>query len=76
MYSLHPGVIKTELGRNADVLFPGLRFISSLFSSWAFKTPRQGAQTTIYCAVDEEAGKETGLYYRYILRNISMILVF
>lgn len=27
------------------------------------KTPEQGAQTTIYCAVDENAAKESGLYY-------------
>lgn len=27
------------------------------------KTPEQGAQTTIYCAVDEDVRKETGLYY-------------
>ena len=27
------------------------------------KNCREGAQTTIYCAVDERAGKETGLYY-------------
>jgi hypothetical protein len=28
------------------------------------KTCEQGAQTTIYCAVSDEAGSETGLYYR------------
>lgn len=27
------------------------------------KTPEQGAQTTIYCAVDEKCSNETGLYY-------------
>jgi hypothetical protein len=31
------------------------------------KTCEQGAQTTIHCAVSEEAGRETGLYYRYDL---------
>ena len=25
----------------------------------------QGAETTIHCAIDEKAGNETGLYYRY-----------
>ncbi|KAI4465282.1 phosphatidylinositol-glycan biosynthesis class f protein-related [Holotrichia oblita] len=28
-----------------------------------FKTPVEGAQTTIYCAIDEKAGEESGLYY-------------
>lgn len=27
------------------------------------KTPEQGAQTTIYCAVDEKLEKESGKYY-------------
>ena len=28
-----------------------------------FKTPEQGAQTTIYCAVDEEIKNVSGHYY-------------
>lgn len=27
------------------------------------KTPEQGTQTTIYCAVDEKCANQTGLYY-------------
>lgn len=27
------------------------------------KTPEQGAQTTIHCAVDDKCANETGLYY-------------
>jgi hypothetical protein len=27
------------------------------------KTAKQGAQTTLHCALDEQAGTETGLYY-------------
>lgn len=64
-YSLHPGVISTELGRNVNLLFPGLRTIVRTLVGWAMKTPEQGAQTTIHCAVSEEAEKENGLYYRY-----------
>ena len=29
----------------------------------AFKTPRQGAQTTIHCAVAEEAASASGQYF-------------
>lgn len=62
-YALHPGLIQTELGRH---------FLSSL-SLWKrllfmplylfVKTPWQGAQTTIYCAVDESLQNTSGLYY-------------
>ncbi|GJQ70389.1 hypothetical protein Trydic_g22819 [Trypoxylus dichotomus] len=63
VYSVHPGVIKTELGRYfKKTYFFGLRWILN-FARLFFKTPVQGAQTTIYCAVDENAGKESGLYY-------------
>jgi hypothetical protein len=29
-----------------------------------FKTAEEGAQTTIYCSVDENLASKTGLYYR------------
>jgi hypothetical protein len=32
--------------------------------AYFLKNCEQGAQTTVYCAVSEEAGGETGLYYR------------
>ncbi|EFA11339.1 retinol dehydrogenase 13 [Tribolium castaneum] len=59
VYSLHPGVIRTELGRHLDYR---LRWLWRIFS-FLIKTPDQGAQTTIYCAVDEKCANETGLYY-------------
>uniref|UniRef100_A0A1A8I8V9 Wu:fd55e03 n=2 Tax=Nothobranchius TaxID=28779 RepID=A0A1A8I8V9_NOTKU len=63
VYSLHPGVIRTELGRH---LFSSLalwkRILFSLFM-WIIKSPREGAQTTIYCAVDESLSNQSGLYY-------------
>ncbi|XP_011500080.1 PREDICTED: retinol dehydrogenase 11-like [Ceratosolen solmsi marchali] len=62
-YTLHPGVISTELGRHIGKSFIGAKFmlrIAKLF----IKTPELGAQTTIHCAVDEAAGNDTGLYYK------------
>ncbi|KAK0160810.1 hypothetical protein PV328_008177 [Microctonus aethiopoides] len=65
VYSLHPGVIATELGRHLDsALFPGARAGFKMFSSIFVKSPELGAQTTLHCATSEEAGKESGLYYR------------
>ncbi|CAG9759549.1 unnamed protein product [Ceutorhynchus assimilis] len=63
VYSLHPGVIKTELGRHVGSTYGSfLKFVWGFFS-WALKTPIQGAQTTIYCSVDEKCANESGLYY-------------
>ncbi|CAK1600114.1 unnamed protein product [Parnassius mnemosyne] len=62
-YSLHPGVIKTELGRHMDdTLFWGARKLFGILRPF-LKSPELGAQTTIYCAVDEKCANETGLYY-------------
>ncbi|XP_077291046.1 retinol dehydrogenase 13-like [Arctopsyche grandis] len=63
VYSLHPGVIATDLGRHLDsAIFPGARSIYKL-ANWFIKSPELGAQTTIYCAVDEKCENESGLYY-------------
>lgn len=63
-YSLHPGVIKTELGRHLNsVYFPGFRSLLKFTVGWFFKSPEDGALTSIYCGVDEKCANETGLYY-------------
>lgn len=63
-YSLHPGVIDTELFRHFDrTIFYGVTWIVNNIGKYFIKSPKQGAQTTIHCAIDEGAGKETGLYY-------------
>ncbi|XP_064599849.1 retinol dehydrogenase 13-like [Liolophura sinensis] len=63
--ALHPGMVNTELARHMSEagyhmwalypLYPLLMLVS--------KTPEQGAQTSIYAAVSEEAGKVTGKYF-------------
>ncbi|KAF2889646.1 hypothetical protein ILUMI_16527, partial [Ignelater luminosus] len=63
-YSLHPGVIATDLARHFDKTFcRGIGWMYNNVFNLFIKTPEQGAQTTIYCSVDEKAGNETGLYY-------------
>ncbi|XP_072766980.1 retinol dehydrogenase 11-like [Anoplolepis gracilipes] len=65
VYSLHPGVITTEIGRHYNTtIFPGASTIFQIFLQPFLKNPEQGAQTTIYCSVDEKAADETGLYYK------------
>lgn len=70
-YSLHPGVIRTEIGMD--------RSSGQAMDSWSrivdaipkflnpflflFKTLEGGAQTTVCCAVSEKHALESGLYY-------------
>ncbi|CAH2262170.1 retinol dehydrogenase 11-like [Pararge aegeria] len=63
-YSLHPGVVATELGRDLDkTVFYGTTWLVYNVIKWVIRSPRSGAQTTIYCAVDEACANESGLYY-------------
>lgn len=65
MYSLHPGIVRTELGRHLNKSFiPGIRYVVRCVLYPFEKTPEQGAQTTIYCAISEDVAEETGYYYR------------
>ncbi|RWS18052.1 uncharacterized protein B4U79_03978 [Dinothrombium tinctorium] len=61
VYALHPGFVHTELGRSVENSV--VKYIINFLMRWIGKTSQQGAQTIIYCAVDENAGNETGLYY-------------
>uniref|UniRef100_A0A0A9Z6E7 Retinol dehydrogenase 11 n=2 Tax=Lygus hesperus TaxID=30085 RepID=A0A0A9Z6E7_LYGHE len=64
VYSLHPGVVDTDLGRHLDSAFiPGMFWVYKNVG-WIFqKNVVDGAQTTLHCALDEKVGNETGLYY-------------
>ncbi|KAK7871333.1 hypothetical protein R5R35_007593 [Gryllus longicercus] len=63
-YTLHPGAVSTELGRHYDTAyFKGVTWLFNNVAKFFIKTPMQGAQTTIYCAVSEKTANETGFYY-------------
>ncbi|XP_047013850.1 retinol dehydrogenase 13 [Ictalurus punctatus] len=62
-YSLHPGVIHTELGRHVKSQYPLLSSVQSPVSFLLTKTPWQGAQTSIYCAVTEGLEDKSGCYF-------------
>ncbi|HKU37855.1 MAG TPA: SDR family oxidoreductase [Polyangiales bacterium] len=55
-YALHPGVVATEIWR--EIPWPFRSFMTR-----NMLTPEQGAATTLYCALSEQAGRESGLYY-------------
>ncbi|XP_060920475.1 retinol dehydrogenase 12, like [Labrus mixtus] len=58
-YSLHPGVVKTDLWRHLNGPQQVLMKMASPFT----KNSSQGAQTSIYCAVEPSLEKESGGYY-------------
>ncbi|XP_043948136.1 retinol dehydrogenase 13 [Drosophila biarmipes] len=62
--SLHPGVVDTELTRNWA--FFQTNFVKFFFKPmiWPLlKTPKSGAQTSIYAALDPELKEVTGVYF-------------
>ena len=65
--ALHPGIVATELGRYMSETF-GAAFwlifcpLAPIFSI-VNKTPWQGAQTNIYCAVADELDNVSGRYF-------------
>ena len=60
--ALHPGVVKTDLARHLSISKSWLASTILFPLAWLFfKTPTQGAQTSIHCAVADDV--ESGLYY-------------
>ncbi|TMS19112.1 Retinol dehydrogenase 11 [Larimichthys crocea] len=58
--SVHPGVVMTEVMRH----YPRtIRYIFNLIGFFFFKTPEEGAVSSIYCAVAEEMEGITGKYF-------------
>jgi len=55
-YALHPGVVASDVWRQVPGPFRWLMKRRML-------SPEEGAATTLHCALSEEAGRETGLYY-------------
>jgi NAD(P)-dependent dehydrogenase (short-subunit alcohol dehydrogenase family) len=62
---LHPGIIRTELGRHMLPTIPLWRkiLILPLFYLMIMKTAVQGAQTTIYLVISEEVEGVSGKYF-------------
>ncbi|KAL7848816.1 hypothetical protein SRHO_G00204410 [Serrasalmus rhombeus] len=59
-YSLHPGVINSELARHSH---PVLRKIIKPIAAVFFKDVEAGAQTTLHCAVQEGIEGLSGQYF-------------
>ncbi|XP_069092082.1 retinol dehydrogenase 14 [Pleurodeles waltl] len=60
--ALHPGIVRTNLGRYINIPLLAKPIFSLV--SWAFfKTPSEGAQTSIYLASSPEVEGASGLYF-------------
>jgi hypothetical protein len=66
-FCLHPGAVRTELLRySGEGVFRWFPYILMLaYPIWLVttKTPEEGAQTTIYCAVEDNLEKFNGYYF-------------
>jgi len=62
VYSLHPGVVVTDLFRHW-MNYGVIRCLMPLAKPF-MKTPWHGAQTTLYCVLENKIEKETGCYYQ------------
>ncbi|KAF4526251.1 hypothetical protein B566_EDAN001936 [Ephemera danica] len=58
-YALHPGAVNTNIMDKV----PGCTGVFVKCVRWSYKTPEQGAQTTLHCALDEKLAEQKGLYY-------------
>ncbi|XP_066515078.1 dehydrogenase/reductase SDR family member 13a.3 [Hoplias malabaricus] len=68
-YSLHPGVITTELVRNLSLW---MRLLLLPFSKLFFMDVEEGAQTTLHCALQEGLEPLSGRYFSScVLQEVS-----
>ncbi len=64
VYVLHPGVIMTELSRHFVKKIPSfINFFTMPFFTFLLKTPFHGAQTTLFCILDDSIRNDSGKYY-------------
>ncbi|XP_023177894.2 retinol dehydrogenase 13-like isoform X2 [Drosophila hydei] len=62
--ALHPGVVDTELGRHMKILNGAFGRIVLRTLLWPLlKTPKSGAQTSLYAALDPDLENVTGVYF-------------
>ncbi|XP_073993512.1 retinol dehydrogenase 12-like isoform X1 [Rhodnius prolixus] len=63
VYSIHPGIVRTDLGRYVDkTFFWGAHWITSLVFMPFYKTPDEGALTILHCAL-KESDEFSGCYF-------------
>ena len=65
VFSVSPGVVFTQLGRyTRQSLGFWYTLVSYPFMKLLFRTPREGAQTTLFCCLDETIADKSGKFFR------------
>ncbi|XP_035209302.1 retinol dehydrogenase 14-like [Stegodyphus dumicola] len=63
VYTVSPGMVWTNLGRHVSISW--WKIVALAPVAWFFiRTPYEGCQTVLHCAVSEEVESESGFYYR------------
>jgi retinol dehydrogenase-13 len=62
--SVSPGIVRNEFGRYLDYWYGYFQLAFYPFFYLFLRTPNQGAQTTIYCAVSAEVEGVSGRHFR------------
>lgn len=62
-FALHPGTVQTEISRHIEERM--FKFLHKILAPTAFffKTPLEGAQTSIYCATEPSLEDCSGMYF-------------
>jgi len=63
VFSVHPGVVKTELSRTIYEVYGPLRYYLMKLLAPFLKTAKSGAQTSIHCAIEDLDKLESGGYF-------------
>ena len=63
-YAVSPGFVATGLFKNTMLNFSFINWLMDIGQGYYVRGPKLGAATSICCAVDEDIGKQTGLYYQ------------
>jgi len=70
---VNPGITRTEIARHSvDKSMISRVIIGPLLKAF-MKTPMQGAQAVIQCALDPQLEGQCGKYFRYLLINRILI---
>lgn len=64
-FAVHPGAVATEISVHIENWFPSWwnNSVGAFIKAFFLKTSENGAQTTIYCAVQENIEDQSGLYF-------------
>lgn len=65
VYCFHPGIVRTPMAKSFLKSFNILsRTLIKIIAYPVRKTSYEGAQTLLYCALEQKISSETGYYYR------------